>query len=97
MNPISDDRFVDLSFPYDSPSIAIDADRNIWVVNPQENTLDAYSSFGSLTKRIGRNVANSNNFELPFSSPSQIVIDTNNILYLIDTADTTIKVYDLKN
>jgi hypothetical protein len=97
MKPISDDQFADISFPFNSPSIAIDTDRNIWVVNPQENTLDAYSSFGSLKKRIGKNGANTSNFEFPFVAPAQIFIDAHDRLYVIDSAESAVKVFDLKS
>jgi hypothetical protein len=96
MKPISDDRFSDSSFPYNSPSIAIDMDSNIWVVNPSENSLDSYSLFGSLSIRFGSG-GNIGATGFPFINPSQIIIDANDQLYVVDSATTAIKVFDWKN
>ncbi len=92
MKPVSGDRFSDTAFPFDAPSIAIDSDRNIWVVNPSENTIDAYSLFGSLVKRIKS--ATDNGFL--FVAPREIFTDTHDRLYIIDRSPS-ISVVDLSN
>ncbi len=92
MKPITGDKFSNTDFPYDAPSIAIDSDRNIWVVNPSENTIDAYSLFGSMIKRIES--AADNGFL--FVKPVEIFIDSHDRLYIIDRAPS-ISVVDISN
>lgn len=98
LKPVSDDRFSDIKFPNTSHSIAVDYDRNIWVVNPQQNSLDAYSLFGTLVKRIGNNSENIDNGDLgfPFITPAQIIIDADYKLYIIDSAAADVKVFEIK-
>lgn len=89
--PLPESDFQDNPFPCDSPSIAIDTDRNIWFVNSMENSIDAYNSFGALVKRIYANT----DFGPRFIQPSSIFIDSRNRLYVTDRASASIKAFDL--
>lgn len=83
--------FQDVSFPCDSPSFAVDADRNLWFINSLQNSIDGYDSFGTLKKRIYANTDTGPRF----ITPSRIFIDSKNRLYVIDRASASIKVFDL--
>jgi hypothetical protein len=88
---VSGGGFSDVWFPFDSPSIAVDKDRNVWLINSADNTLDEYDSFGELMARIG----NESDTGFRFTRPQKIFFDSFNRLYVLDSTSVSIKVFDL--
>ncbi len=93
MVQISGDSFSDVPFPYDSPTIAIDSDKKIWMLNTSENTLDGYNMFGGLDFRIDSDT----DMGPRFLTPEDIFIDEEDRLYVIDSSSSSVLVFDLKS
>lgn len=93
MKVITGDSFSDVHFPYDSPSIAVDSEQNVWLINSIDNTIDAYDFFGSVAKRI-ESITDSG---FRFVKPEKIFIDSDDRLYLIDGGSVSVRVFDLGN
>lgn len=92
MTPISGSMFSDAPFPWDSPCVAADSRGRVWLVNEYEDSLDAYDSFGTPVARVARH----SSVGPRFISPVQLIVDSEDRLYVLDAASVSVKVFDLR-
>ncbi len=92
MTPISGSAFSDAPFPWDSPAIAADSRGRVWLVNEYEDAIEARDAFGTPVARVARQSSAGPRF----ISPVQLIVDSEDRLYVLDAASVSVKVFDLR-